>query len=70
MVHSIPLNVITTLTANRTLISIPIGTAMLENCGTKAMVGFLVGVLCLSIGALCVARRLCLGEKWMWMIKV
>ena len=52
-----------------TLIAIPVSSAFLQ-LGERAMVGFLIAVLTWSIAALCVARWLSLGGKWVWRAKI
>ena len=48
-----------------TLIAIPVSSAFLQ-VGGKAMVGFLIAVLTLSVAALCAARTLGLRGTWVW----
>lgn len=52
-----------------TLVAIPVSSAFLQ-LGGKAMVGFLIVVLALSVAALCAARALGLGGNWVWRAKI
>lgn len=52
-----------------TLIAIPVSSAFLH-LGGRPLVGFLISVLTLSIGALCAARALGLGGNWAWRAKI
>lgn len=51
--------------AGVTLVAMPMSASLIQNYGATAMVGFSVGILALSIGAVVVSRKKC-GADWKW----
>jgi hypothetical protein len=54
----------------RTLVAIPISGQLLEVAGPSRLVGFIGGVLGVSIICFCMARWACLEYHWKWICKV
>ncbi len=57
-------------TRNRTLISIPVGSALQQGLGSQIMVLFLIGVRGIALVTNSIARSACLRYAWKWNVKV
>jgi hypothetical protein len=55
---------------NSTLICVPIGGQLLDAAGPTRLVGFLGGVLTLSLVGFVMSRWACLEYQWKWKVKI
>lgn len=52
------------------LVSIPIGGALLTSVGERGLVGFLTGLLGVSLICFAIARWTILRRQWVWKVKI